>query len=312
MPDPTTVNLGLAVPTRGTDVGTWDVPLNGDMNIIDSKFGVVSTIALSNAPVTLNATQYQSSILRFTGILTANVTITLPAVSLMYACENLCTGPWTVILTCGGQVIALPPGECVNVFTDGTNVKFKDLGRVGSYLDYAGSDLPGWAATCTIPPYLKCDGSTYSSVTYPALFTILGTTTLPDFRGRNRSYLDDSTGRITTAGSGIDGATRFSGGGSQNVTLTQTNLPSGVSLPYNLNSTFNIISNNAIARAPSNLDGQNNVTVAGSDTFYTANAFHALSVNVVFTGGISLGGSSTPSFNMPPTAIGGITMIRAA
>ena len=41
-----------------------------------------------------------------------------------------------------------------------------------------------WATTSIPTGYLLCDGSTYSSVTYPDLFAVLGTTTLPDFRGK--------------------------------------------------------------------------------------------------------------------------------
>ena len=41
-----------------------------------------------------------------------------------------------------------------------------------------------WPTTSAPAGYLICDGSPYSSVTYPALFAILGTANLPDFRGK--------------------------------------------------------------------------------------------------------------------------------
>ncbi len=38
--------------------------------------------------------------------------------------------------------------------------------------------------TTTIPSgYLLCDGSSYNTTTYASLFAVLGTSTLPDFRG---------------------------------------------------------------------------------------------------------------------------------
>lgn len=37
--------------------------------------------------------------------------------------------------------------------------------------------------------FLECDGSTFTSSTYPALTRILGGTTLPDIRGRVRADL---------------------------------------------------------------------------------------------------------------------------
>ena len=40
-----------------------------------------------------------------------------------------------------------------------------------------------WPIVAPPTNYLVCDGSTYSSATYPSLFAVLGTTTLPDLRG---------------------------------------------------------------------------------------------------------------------------------
>lgn len=48
---------------------------------------------------------------------------------------------------------------------------------VGIVVDYAGAVAPaGW---------LVCDGSGFSAVTYPSLAAVLGSTTLPDYRGRS-------------------------------------------------------------------------------------------------------------------------------
>ena len=43
--------------------------------------------------------------------------------------------------------------------------------------------------------YLICDGSTFSAVTYPALFTVLGSTTLPDFRDKFARGFSSTSGR---------------------------------------------------------------------------------------------------------------------
>jgi hypothetical protein len=84
----------------------------------------------------------------------------------------------------GAGVVALPhqqSGQIVDVLNDGSNLRFKNLGGpIGSYWDYAGSSNPAWNSGCTVPPYLNCDGSTFSAATYPSLAVILGSTTLPD------------------------------------------------------------------------------------------------------------------------------------
>jgi microcystin-dependent protein len=94
----------------------------------------------------------------------------------------------------------------------------------GMLMPYAGATAPtGW---------LLCYGQAISRTTYADLFTAIstaygvgdGTTTfnVPDFRGRAAFGKDNMGGtaasRLTTAGSGVDGATLGTGGGSQ---LTQ-------------------------------------------------------------------------------------------
>jgi microcystin-dependent protein len=94
----------------------------------------------------------------------------------------------------------------------------------GMLMPYAAASAPsGW---------LLCYGQAVSRSTYADLFAVISTTygvgdnsttfNLPDFRGRSAFGKDDMGGsaasRLTTAGSGVDGATLGTGGGSQ---LTQ-------------------------------------------------------------------------------------------
>lgn len=79
-----------------------------------------------------------------------------------------------------------------------------------------------------------------SRTTYADLFALIGTTygtgdgattfNLPDLRGRLLVTHDLNDGlaanRVTTAGSGVDGATQGGTGGSQNITLDTTQIPS--------------------------------------------------------------------------------------
>ena len=202
MPDPTTANIQLFQPTRGSDVGTWDVPVNGNMGILDLILGGVAVIPLNNANVTLASSQYESKTITFNSTLTGSVIITFPTSFIKsYEIYNVCSGSssFTVTLatTGGGQVVCAPPGETVEVWNDGSNIRYKNMDRVGTYWDYAGSSVPAWVSGCTVPPYLNCDGTTFSSGTYPQLTTILGSTTLPDSKGRARFTLDQGSSRLT-------------------------------------------------------------------------------------------------------------------
>lgn len=307
MPDPTTPNKQLYQPARGADVGTWDTPVNANWGVIDNSFGGVSTIQLSNASVTLSQAQYQNAFLVFTstvaGGLAANVTITMPNIGSFYTVQNLTTNTSAFNVTLattvlGGQQIALPWGEAVEIFTDGTNVKFVGLGRVGEYWDYAGSSVPSWVTACTVPPYLNCDGTAFSSATYPVLATILGGTTLPDSRGSYRATLNQGTARITsgTSTGGVDGNTLLSRGGSQTVTLSSRNMPPiPLTDPGHQHDLTESITNLA-AGSGAGLQYQSSI---GRKT-------------AIATTGITGGSTSPTNFSvLPPTYVGGITMVRA-
>lgn len=240
MSDPTTTNVLFAIPTHGSDVNTWDVPINGNSSGLDGFLGGLVTIGVtSGTSFTLTApagavtpapgpTQAQNAILRFTGAITSFVQAVLPLPG-SYIIDNQCTGPGLLTISSAGntsQIICIPPGGTQRIQNSGTEVKFVGLQHVGSYLDIAGSTVPTWITASTKPPFLNCDGSTFSAVTYPALAQVLGGTTLPDFRGRAPYYLNGGTGRLTAAGAGIDGNTLFAAGGTNGITLNANQIPS--------------------------------------------------------------------------------------
>src|SRR5258705_909922 len=235
MVDPTTVNTSLAVPIRGTDVGTWDLPVNGNFNSIDAMMGGVTTVALSTTSVTLATSQALVNIIRVTGTLLSNVSITLPGIYKSWTVDNqIVNSPSsfavTLISTSGASIIGLPPGP-QDVFYDGSNVNYRNLGRIGEYWDYVGTTVPSWVTLSSKPPYLNCDGAVFSSATYPVLANLLRTTTKPDARARYRATLNQTTSRITSSG-GVDGDTAYASGGIQNksIKLGSSNLPA--SIPY--------------------------------------------------------------------------------
>lgn len=308
----TTINRGYSTPATGANPGTWgEVDLNPNFVAIDNNLGGVASIALTNTAVVLSPSQYQCGTIRFSGALTGAILITFPAVQGWWSIENLTTGAPFILLTCGaGNNISIPQGRVTDILTDGTNVKFRNLGiDIGDYWDYAGSTVPVWVTACTVPPYLLCDGSTFSAVTYPYLNSILGTNTLPDLRGRSRFNLNGGTSRITTAGSGIDGNTRFSAGGAQSVTLDTTMIPShthpGTTASSGLHN-HTVFGNSASTgpgggMTPASASGNQNTT-PGTST----DGAHTHTFTTDATGG------GLAHQNMPPALISGITMIRAA
>ncbi|MCW3101264.1 MAG: uncharacterized protein JWL77_6882 [Chthonomonadaceae bacterium] len=101
----------------------------------------------------------------------------------------------------------------------------------GTVMDFAGASAP--------PGYLLCYGQAISRTSFAALFNAIGTAfgagdgsttfNVPDVRGRVSAGDDNMGGtaanRLTTAGSGVDGATLGAVGGAQDQTLTTAQIP---------------------------------------------------------------------------------------
>jgi microcystin-dependent protein len=104
---------------------------------------------------------------------------------------------------------------------------------------FKAGDLKFHGRTALPGGWLWCDGAAVSRTTYAALFAAIasafgagdGSTTFntPDLRGRVAAGKDNmgqgAASRLTTAGSGVDGATLGAVGGAQNVTLAAAAIP---------------------------------------------------------------------------------------
>jgi microcystin-dependent protein len=112
------------------------------------------------------------------------------------------------------------------VFYDGTNMDYVDPLDPGVAYDLHGvTALQPWMNACTVAPFLIKNGATYSTSVYPALSALLGSTFggngittfgVPDESARMRlAYDQGATNRVTTAVSGVNGATMGSAGGNQ-------------------------------------------------------------------------------------------------
>lgn len=309
----TTTNLGMETPAHNSFVDTWEIPVNGNTSILDAVAGSVTTKSLSSSNVTLNASESRVAILRFTGTLLANVIITLGAAIKSWTVQNNTIGAFTITITGGsGNVVGVPPGSC-QIFWDGANVDFVNLYRLGDYIDNSAATVPPWVAACTVPPLLLCNGATFSAVTYPQLNQHLGGNTLPDSRARARIPLDGGTGRVTTAGSGLDGSTRFAGGGAQSRIIAHFNLPTAT-----LNTT--ISAGQGIHKHEAQNPGALFLNQeSGGPIGLLSGAGNMASVQFTrdvtlpaMGGTTALGGSDAPITTLQPTYVGGITMIRAS
>jgi hypothetical protein len=128
-----TTNKNLELPGNGDYVDTWNVPVNGDMNIIDQAFGGVTSLNATSGSATLTSTQYRSLILSISGAISANVTYTIPSgVGGSWIVRDTTTdasgGPWVVTIASGGGGTSVDLDRTVTgtIYSDGTNIRYAD------------------------------------------------------------------------------------------------------------------------------------------------------------------------------------------
>lgn len=325
MAEPQTVNCGIIVPNTGDLPGTWgSAAVNPDFVAIDGYLGGVQTIAVTAGSVTLTSpagfiptpsggpTQSQNAVIKVTGSLTGQVSIGLPLPG-MITVHNLTNNAFAVLVVATGGLneIGIPPGNPTRIYNDGSSCYYVDFPQVGSLMDLCTATVPAWIANSSPAPFLLCDGSAFSGVTYPYLTQLIGANT-PDLRGRSRSMLNLGTNRITTAVSGINGDALFGGGGDQN-TMAHTHGVVGTTGSENANHTHTLNGGAAFTVGVSSVgNGNASPGAAGpaaaiSPTTSIESAVHQHAVNFAS----QVFGAGTAQ-NMPPTTIHGITLIRAA
>ena len=138
--------LHLEEPSAGDDVGTWNVPVNANMTVIDAGLGGTTSLSLSSSNVTLSTSQYQNLRLSLTGAVSPAISVLIPSgVGGFWLVTNNTTGSAvTVKTTAGGSTGIVPKvGYTTLVYSDGTNVKYGDDGLATNYLPLTGGTLSG-------------------------------------------------------------------------------------------------------------------------------------------------------------------------
>lgn len=181
--------LKLALPVQGELSGTWgDVVNNNITSMVEEAIAgrkVINTWTTNSHTLTSadgTTAESRAAMLEFTdtGIaLTGAGTVICPDNSKLFVCKND-AGQQVTIKTSGGTGVAIPDGETMFVFCDGTNVEqvatnFNSLSYAGHTLTFANS----FTTSGAYPLTLTATAST--NVTLPTtgtLATLAGTETL--------------------------------------------------------------------------------------------------------------------------------------
>jgi hypothetical protein len=149
-----TTNKDIEKPGNGDYVDTWNVPLNGDMTVLDYALGTSISFNATAGSQTLGTYDHSTKALstysyipmfiNISGAISANVTYTIPSgVGGQWIVYNSTTdatgGPWTITFASGGggRSVVIPRTSRLTIVCDGTNVDF--LSYVGANLTTAGS-----------------------------------------------------------------------------------------------------------------------------------------------------------------------------
>lgn len=122
-----TTNKRLELPANGDYVDTWNVPVNGDMNVIDQAFGGVTSLNATSGDATLTYAQYRSLILSISGAITVDVTYTIPSgIGGQWVINNATTtsnASRVIIVSGGGGATQVAPRGAQTVMaSNGTDI----------------------------------------------------------------------------------------------------------------------------------------------------------------------------------------------
>lgn len=245
-------SLRLTLIGDGEQSGTWGQTTNTNFgSLVEQAITGVQTITLSGLTYTLSSfdgsvDEARNQVLIFSGVLSANCTVTAPSVEKTYVVVNNTTGGFAVNMnTAAGTALPVLNGRSSYMYCDGTNfyavgsansvdgnLSVSGNADIGGNLNVTGTInasnvgiIPGgilmWPTSSAPSGFLICNGAGVATSTYPALFAAIGYT----FGGAGSVFnLPNYVNRMPIGA----GSTYALGqtGGVTSVALSTTNMPS--------------------------------------------------------------------------------------
>jgi hypothetical protein len=141
-------DLGTELMTTGENAGSWGTTTNTNLQILEEAIrGYVAVSANSDQTLSLTdgstGDSIRNAVIAFTGTLSANRTITVPALEKWWIMDNQTAGAYTLTVKVSGQTGitwgASDKGTKI-LYGNGTDVVDTDIGGVGAY-DLNGAEL---------------------------------------------------------------------------------------------------------------------------------------------------------------------------
>ena len=164
-------DLGFELQAAGENTNTWGAPkLNAALSRINYAIAGYLSIALtgnytmtsSNSSTTPSDFSGRNSLLKWTGTLSANATITVPSVPMQWMMYNA-TNKTLTFTTGAGTTAVVETGDTIPIYSDGTNVRTLGYGSYNLKDYIAAQVLSGSASYPSIVgnagKYLYTDGA---------------------------------------------------------------------------------------------------------------------------------------------------------
>lgn len=123
-----TTLLRLEQQASGENSNTWGTKENTKATLVEEAICGLEEVAVTGAGTTLttnngSSDQARNAILKFTGTLASNETVTVPSLSKTWVVWNATSGDYTLSLeTSGGTPVTVKQGEVAFLFCDGSEV----------------------------------------------------------------------------------------------------------------------------------------------------------------------------------------------
>lgn len=118
-----TPNVALILQENGTNNNTWNDYLTDNFEMLDAKLGNRTTVNTTGGNTSLTATQERVAVVKATGTLVSNATITFTGVGGFWIIDNATSGSFSLTCKISGQTgVEVAQGSKALVYFNGTDI----------------------------------------------------------------------------------------------------------------------------------------------------------------------------------------------
>jgi microcystin-dependent protein len=169
MADTFSALLGLRYQQTGGNDNTWGDLLNTDVfAVLEKAIADRGFHAATGGTLDLSAAPMVEQLHIFTGVLSSDLTVIVPALNKRMLIQNATTGAFAMVIkSASSGLVCIPQGTVKDILVNAGGPFRIDANDVGEIVFFGRTTVPAG--------YLECDGNAISRANYPELFAAIGT-----------------------------------------------------------------------------------------------------------------------------------------